>query len=130
MAYICAELGIGLTTFSPLASGILSGKYNKEIPKGSRATLEGMEWMRNQITHEKIARVEQLADLAKELGMSSSQLAIAWVLRRKDVSAVITGASSLKQLEDNMAAADAVNKLDDAVLDRIERILENLPGDK
>jgi voltage-dependent potassium channel beta subunit len=130
LAYICSELGIGLTTFSPLASGILSGKYNKEIPEGSRATLEGMEWMRNQITQDKIGRVEKLSDLAKELGMSSSQLAIAWVLRRKDVSAVITGASSLKQLEDNLAAAEAVSQLDDAVLDRIERILENLPGDE
>lgn len=74
--------------------------------------------------------VEQLASLAKELGLSSSQLAIAWVLKRKDVSAVITGASSLKQLGDNLAAEDAVSKLDDAVLDRIERILKNLAGDE
>ncbi|MEX1071979.1 MAG: aldo/keto reductase [Anaerolineales bacterium] len=130
LAYICAELGIGLTTFSPLASGILSGKYNKEIPAGSRATLEGMEWMRNQITTEKIARVERLTSLAKELGLSSAQLAIAWVLRRKEVSSVITGASSLKQLEGNIAAAEAVSELDDGVLDRIEQILENLPGDE
>jgi voltage-dependent potassium channel beta subunit len=127
---VCTELGIGLTTFSPLASGFLSGKYNKGIPEGTRATLSGMDWVRNQMSAENIRKVEELGKLAKELGLSTAQLAIAWILRRKEVSSVITGATRLEQLQDNLAAAEAVSKLDDAVLDRIETIMDNLPGDE
>lgn len=130
LAAICNDLGIGLTTFSPLASGVLTGKYNQGVPAGSRATLEGMGWVTDRLQQDGLKRVEQLGNLAADLGMSPAQLAIAWCLRRKEVSSVITGASSLEQLRDNLQAVDAVDKLDDAALERIETILENLPGDE
>jgi len=78
------ELGIGLTTWSPLYQGILTGKYNEGIPEGSRASLESMAWVKERITPDKIARVRQLTSIAEELGISTSQLAIAWILRRKE----------------------------------------------
>jgi voltage-dependent potassium channel beta subunit len=130
LAAICSELGIGLTTFSPLAAGVLTGKYNKGIPDGSRATLEGMGWVTDRLRNNGVKKVEQLMSLAAELGITPAQLAIAWVLRRKEISSVITGATSLAQLEENLGAIDAKVKLDDSVLERIEKILENLPGDE
>lgn len=130
LAAICEELGIGLTTFSPLASGVLTGKYNQGVPAGSRATLEGMGWVTDRLQQDGVEKVEQLTSLARELGMSPAQLAIAWALRRKEVSSVITGATNLTQLEDNLGAAELTGKLDDAVLERIETILDNLPGDE
>lgn len=129
LALVCDELGIGLTTFSPLHSGILSGKYNQGIPKGSRATLDDMAWVQDNITEEKIAKVQQLAGVAKELGMTTAQLAIAWLLRRKEVSSVITGATKLEQLEENLAAAELAEKLDNEILENIESILDNHPDD-
>ena len=130
LAGICQELGIGLTTFSPLASGVLTGKYNQGIPEGSRATLEGMGWVTDRLREDGVQKVEMLILLAKELGISPAQLAIAWALRRKEVSSVITGATSLEQLEDSLGAAEVTGKLDDAALERIEKILDNLPGDE
>ncbi|MEX2143800.1 MAG: aldo/keto reductase [Anaerolineales bacterium] len=130
LAAICEDLDIGLTTFSPLASGVLTGKYNQGIPEGSRATLEGMGWVTDRLRQDGVKKVEQLMGLAAELGISPAQMAIAWALRRKEVSSVITGATSLAQLEDNLGAAEVTEKLDDSVLERIETILENLPGDE
>ena len=127
---ICENLGIGLTTFSPLASGVLTGKYNQGIPEGSRATLEGMGWVTDRLQQNGVKKVEQLMNLARDLGMSPAQLAIAWALRRKEVSSVIPGATNLTQLEDNLGAAEVTDKLDDSVLERIETILDNLPGDE
>ncbi|WP_322805485.1 aldo/keto reductase [Thermanaerothrix sp.] len=128
LAPVCHELGIGLTTWSPLAYGILTGKYNEGIPAGSRASLPDMAWIRDMITPERIAKVRQLTDLAKELGITPAQLAIAWILRRKEVSSVITGATRLEQLDENLGAAEAVEKLTDEVLERIDRIV-GVPGD-
>lgn len=130
LAPLCTDLGIGLTTFSPLASGVLTGKYNQGVPAGSRATLEGMGWVTDRLQQDGLKRVEQLSQLAAELGLSPAQLAIAWCLRRKEVSSVITGASTLEQLRDNLQAVEAVDKLDDAALERIETILGNLPKDE
>jgi voltage-dependent potassium channel beta subunit len=121
------SLGIGLTTWSPLASGLLTGKYNDGIPKGSRASMENMSWLQGQFTAEKIEKVKLLEMLAKELNISVTQMAIAWLLRRKEVSSVITGATSLEQLEENLAAQDAASKLSDDVLSKIEAILDNDP---
>jgi len=123
IAPLCKEFGIGLTTFSPLYYGILSGKYNEGIPNGTRASLPDYSWIRERITPERIATVRKLGEMAAELGLTTAQLAIAWVLRRKDVSTVITGATKLPQLEENLAAAEAVEKLSDDALDRIEKIL-------
>lgn len=122
--------GIGLTTWSPLASGILTGKYNDGIPEGSRASLENMAWLKDHITEDKIAKVRQLEVVAKDLGVTLAQLAIAWLLRRKEVSSVITGATKLSQLKQNIAAGDLADTLDNDVLETIEAILKNDPSNE
>jgi len=127
LAPMITSLGIGLTTWSPLASGILTGKYNDGIPKGSRASMDNMAWIQDHITAEKTEKVKLLGIIAKDLKISMAQLAIAWLLRRKDVSSVITGATSIEQLEENIAAKDIVAKLTDDVLSKIETILDNDP---
>lgn len=116
------QYGLGLTTFSPLKNGILTGKYNNGIPEGSRASIENMGWLRDQVTVETIAKVREFVALTEELGVTSAQLSIAWVLRRKEVSSVITGASKVEQLDDNLAAAALVERLDELILDRIDAI--------
>jgi voltage-dependent potassium channel beta subunit len=129
LAPICKDFGIGLTTWSPLYNGILTGKYNDGIPAGSRAAMEGMGWIRDRITEDRIAIVRQLAEVANDLHISTTQLAIAWLLRRKEVSSVITGATSVEQLDENLEAAEAVEKLTDEVLEKIEKILGNYPDE-
>jgi voltage-dependent potassium channel beta subunit len=127
LAPLVESFGIGLTTWSPLASGILSGKYNEGIPAGSRAAMESMAWLKDHITQERIAKVILLQGVADELKITTAQLAIAWLLRRKEVSSVITGASKLRQLNENLAAREVVDALDDDLLERIEKILDNDP---
>ena len=127
---LCESLGIGLTTWSPLASGLLTGKYNDGIPAGSRASMENMAWIKDSITAERITKVRMLADLALELDCTPAQLAIAWLLRRKEVSSVITGATKLSQLEDNLAARQVVEQLDNDVLEQIEAVLDNDPSNE
>jgi aryl-alcohol dehydrogenase-like predicted oxidoreductase len=129
LAPLCKEYGLGLTTWSPLYYGILTGKYNDGIPEGSRASMESMAWIRDRITPERVAIVRELSQLAEELHVNTAQLAIAWLLRRKEVSSVITGATNIKQLQSNLEAADAVDKLQDDVLERIEKILGNYPDE-
>jgi voltage-dependent potassium channel beta subunit len=127
MAPLAKELGIGLTTFSPLYFGILTGKYNDGIPKDSRAAMENTAWMNDYLTPERLETVRILGGIAADLGISQAQLALAWILRRKEVSSVITGATKVSQLEDNLAAADVVNLLTDDVLSQIDEILGNHP---
>lgn len=129
LASLCKEYGLGLTTWSPLYYGILTGKYNDGIPAGSRAALESMAWIRDRITPERVAIVRELTATAADPQISTAQLALAWLLRRKEVSSVITGATNLKQLQDNLDAAEAVDKLTDEVLDNIEAILGNYPDE-
>ena len=129
LASLCKEYGLGLTTWSPLYYGILTGKYNDGIPEGSRAHMDSMAWIRDRITPERVAIVRQLTNIANDLHVSTAQLAIAWLLRRKDISSVITGATNLKQLQDNLDSAEAVEKLQDDVLDQIEHILNNYPDE-
>ncbi|HEY5572978.1 MAG TPA: aldo/keto reductase [Anaerolineales bacterium] len=124
---VCDEIGLGLTTWSPLHFGILSGKYNEGIPPGSRAALDEMAWIRDYLTGERIEAVRRIGEIALDLGVTTAQLAIAWLLRRKEVSSVITGATRRQQLLENIAAGDAVDKLNNAVLERIEEVLNNLP---
>lgn len=123
LAPICREFGIGLTTWSPLYYGILTGKYNDGIPEGSRAAMDNMSWIRDEISTKKIDKVKLLTALANELEITTAQLAIAWLLRRKEVSAVITGATRLEQLDENLLAAEAQSKLSEDILDRIELII-------
>ncbi len=127
LAPLCRDLGIGLTTWSPLAFGVLTGKYNDGIPDGTRAALPDYQWMREDITPERVAVVRRLDEVARDLGLTTAQLAITWILRRKEVSSVITGATKPAQLQENLAAAEAVEKLNDGVLERIEQVLGNHP---
>lgn len=117
--------GLGLTTFSPLASGLLSGKYKDGIPKDSRFALPGYGWLQEQwYQPEIIAGIEKLRPIAASLGATMSQLAIAWVARNPRVSTVITGASKISQLEENLAALDVMPKLTPEILARIDSALE------
>jgi aryl-alcohol dehydrogenase-like predicted oxidoreductase len=126
---LCKEYGLGLTTYSPLYFGILTGKYNDGIPEGSRASLEDMGWIRDRITPERSQIVRTLTTLAGDLGMTTGQLALAWILRRKDVSSVITGATHIEQLDENLGAAEMIEKLTDNVLEEIEQVIGNIPDD-
>jgi len=124
LAPLVREAGLGLTTWSPLYSGILSGKYNDGIPEGSRASMNEMTWVRDRLVPSRLAVVRQLTALASDLGLTTAQLAIAWVLRRKEVSSVITGATRLEQLDENLQAASAVDRLTEEVLEQIDEIME------
>jgi voltage-dependent potassium channel beta subunit len=122
------ELGYGTTIWSPLASGILTGKYNQGIPAGTRATLPGYEWLREDvITPERVETARRLQPLAAELGCSLAQMALAWCLKNPNVSTVITGASRREQVAENMKALEVVPKLTPEVMERIEGILGNKP---
>jgi voltage-dependent potassium channel beta subunit len=118
-----AKYGIGFTVFSPLAQGILTGKYNQGVPEGSRADEFG--WSQDQFDETELAKTRQLTEVAGDLGISMAQLALAWILRRPEISSVITGASRPQQVLDNIKAADV--KLDADVQARIEGILANDP---
>lgn len=121
------EFGMGTTTWSPLASGVLTGKYSQGIPQGSRLATPGYEWIRERIESPEgradLARVDKLLPIAKELGISPAQFAIAWCLKNPHISTVMLGATKIAQLEDNFGALDAVGKLDDAVMKRIDAAL-------
>lgn len=114
------RFGLGLTTWSPLASGLLTGKYLNGIPAGSR--LDRVSWLQSTLTPDKQAAVRLLVGLAKELAITPAALAIAWCLKNPHVSSVILGASTLPQLQDNLAALEAVPHLDETVLKRIQSI--------
>ena len=122
-ARLYEDIGLGLTTWSPLASGLLTGKYRQGVPAGSRGALENMAWLQKGLTDEaKNAAVRRLEAIAGELGTTVGQMAIAWVARNPRVSTVITGASRLEQLRSNLAALDVVAKLTPEVLERIDAI--------
>jgi len=117
------EYGYGSTTFSPLASGLLSGKYNNGIPQDSRASSMNMSWLVESVTDSaKLAKVQALEPIAKELDCTVSQLSLAWCLKNPFVSSVITGASRLSQLQENMKASEIAPKLTPEILERIDKI--------
>jgi len=114
------EQGLGLTTWSPLASGILTGKYANGVPAGSRSTLPGYGWLQQAVTNsEWIAATERLRPISNELGCTLSQLAIAWCASNPRVSTVITGASNKAQVVENMRAIEIIPQLDSALLNQI-----------
>jgi len=122
-APLYADIGLGLTTWSPLASGLLTGKYRKGIPEGSRGSLESMSWLAERLTDaQKNAAVDQLEGIAAEIGASVGQMAIAWALKNPNVSTVITGASNVGQLRTNLLAVDVVPRLTPDVVARIDAI--------
>ncbi len=126
-ARLYEDTGLGLTTWSPLASGLLTGKYKNGVPAGSRGSLESMSWMREQLVDQaKNAAVAELEKVAAELGGNVGQLAIAWVNRNPHVSTVILGASKASQLQDNLGALKLTPKLTPEVLARIDAICKPL----
>jgi voltage-dependent potassium channel beta subunit len=131
LASLYETMGLGTTIWSPLASGLLTGKYNDGIPADSRATLPGYEWVREMVESEegqrRIAKVRQLTAIADELGTTMTLLALAWCLKNPHVSTVILGASRVEQVRDNLQALDVLPKLTDDVMAAIEGILGNKP---
>lgn len=120
-ARLYADIGLGTTIWSPLASGLLTGKYNNGIPPDSRGTIKGYEWLAERLTEPaKVAKVRKLAPIAEDLGCTLAQLSIAWCLKNPHVSTVITGASRPAQVRENMQALDVVGKLDGLVMARID----------
>lgn len=115
------KYGMGTTIWSPLNSGILTGKYAHGIPPGSR--LEKNSWLASILTEEKINKVNKLASIAAELNCTLAQLAIAWCLKNRHVSTVLLGSTSPEQLIENLKASEVKERLDDSVMQRIERIL-------
>jgi voltage-dependent potassium channel beta subunit len=123
-ARLYADIGLGTTTWSPLASGLLTGKYNDGVPADSRATLKGYEWLAERLTDPaKIAVARRLAPLAADLGCTMAQLALAWCLKNPQVSTVITGASRASQITENLRALDVVARLTPDVMARIDILL-------
>jgi len=125
------SFGLGTTIWSPLASGLLTGKYNNGIPEGTRISLPGYEWLRKRFEGEefkkKIEVVKKLASFSKELGCTLPQMALAWCLQNPQVSTVITGASRPEQVVENMQAIEVAKQLTPDVIDKIEGILGNKP---
>ena len=117
------EIGLGLTTWSPLASGLLTGKYLGGIPEGSRATLPGYEWLRSTLTDPgRGAKVAKLKEVADEIDATLTQLSLAWCVKNPKVSTVITGASSPEQVVENMTALDVIDRLTTEIMERIDMI--------
>jgi voltage-dependent potassium channel beta subunit len=115
------DIGLGLTTWSPLASGLLTGKYSDGVPPDSRGALAGYEWLQGMLTDpRRNARVKGLKEIADSLGCTLAQLSLAWCTKNPHVSTVITGASRVEQVHENMKALDVIPLLDDDVMKRID----------
>ncbi|MCM2352035.1 MAG: aldo/keto reductase [Pseudobdellovibrio sp.] len=123
-APIFEKYGMGLTTWSPLASGLLTGKYlGGKVPEGSRLALESLGWLREEaLSSEKTNKVQKFVNIAKEYSFDPTQLALAWCLKNKNVSTVITGASKLEQVQHNMKAMELVSKIDAELLKKLNSI--------
>lgn len=118
-----SKYGMGLVVFSPLAQGLLTGKYNAGVPEGSRAALS--RWLDRDLNEENVNKVKQLSEVAGDMGLTMAQLALAWVLRRSEISSAITGASKPRHVLDNVKASGVILPVD--VQERIEDILQNAP---
>jgi aryl-alcohol dehydrogenase-like predicted oxidoreductase len=117
------RIGLGLTTWSPLASGLLTGKYRDGVPAGSRAALPGYDWLKSMVTDpDANGRVSRLEAIANELGVSLAQLSIAWCAVNPHVSTVITGASRVEQVHENLGALPVIERLTPDILARIDAI--------
>jgi len=127
-AQLYKTVGLGTTIWSPLASGILTDKYLNKFPKGTRLGVEGLEWLKEKnVTEEKLSKVTALNELANELDMSLPIMSLAWCLKNENVYTVILGASKMSQLKENIKSIDVLSQMDESVMERIEKILENQP---
>jgi voltage-dependent potassium channel beta subunit len=127
------DVGLGTTIWSPLASGLLTGKYNDGVPDDSRLSMDQYKWLKESLLDgdegkSRLAKVGKLAGIADDLGISMPHLALAWCLKNKNVSTVITGASKPEQVKENMKAIDKVDLLTEEVVEKIEGILDNKPA--
>jgi voltage-dependent potassium channel beta subunit len=130
-ARLYQDIGLGTTTWSPLASGMLTGKYLNGLPADSRANLKDYEWLKKAVTDpDRISKVKELASIAADLGVSMTQMALAWCLKNPHVSTVITGASRVEQVRENMRASRVVEKLTPEVMTRIDEVLGNKPHEE
>jgi len=125
------EIGLGTTIWSPLASGILTGKYNDGIPEDSRLNLEGYSWLKDRLLSDEgqaqLEKVREMSKIAEEMGTNMARLAIAWCMKNPNVSTVITGASRVEQVHDNVKALEVYDQLTDDVMEKLEAILDNKP---
>lgn len=123
------DFGLGTTIWSPLASGLLTGKYNNQMPTDNRLHIEGMDWLKERTLgdHSKIEKTKELSKLANELGTSLPKLSIAWCIKNPNVSTAILGATKISQLEETLQALDVVKLITPEVTEKIEGILQNKP---
>jgi aryl-alcohol dehydrogenase-like predicted oxidoreductase len=125
------ELGLGTTIWSPLASGLLTGKYDHGMIEGTRASHAGMEWLREELVGPKakprVEVVKKLKPVADRLGCTRAQLALAWCLKNPHVSSVITGATRAEQVQENLGAVSLAGKLNDDTMKEIESLLARVP---
>lgn len=126
------EIGLGTTIWSPLASGLLTGKYNDGIPEGSRLSMENYDWLREKLLEtesgrQKLKKVRELSKIADEAGIPMPQFALAWCLKNENVSTVITGASKAEQVRQNMKAIDVVDQMTPNIMESVEKALDNKP---
>lgn len=125
---IYKTVGLGTTIWSPLASGILSGKYNDNFPEGTRLGIESLGWLKDTlVVEENLMKVKKLGSIANDLGVSMPQLAIAWCLKNDDVSTVILGASKKNQLTENLKALEVTQLMTQEIMEKIEEVLNNKP---
>jgi len=125
---IFKNTGLGTTIWSPLAAGLLTGKYNNGIPEGSRLGLEGFEWLKDRwIMNDKVEKVKQLTAFAAESGVSVASLSIAWCIKNPNVTTAILGATKKEQLEDNLKALEALPCLTPEAMAKIDSIMETKP---
>jgi aryl-alcohol dehydrogenase-like predicted oxidoreductase len=123
------NVGLGTTIWSPLASGLLTGKYNNGIPKKSRLSLKEFGWLKDRlIVDDKIKKAKKISELSAELGITTAALSIAWCIRNPHVTTAILGATKKQQLLDNLKAIEVMEKLTPEVLEKIEKIMQNKPG--
>ncbi|MBI2271653.1 MAG: aldo/keto reductase [Bacteroidetes bacterium] len=126
--HLFKHYGLGTTIWSPLASGLLTGKYNAGLPDSTRVSMEGLQWLKDGLlVQDKINKAKQLTELAKSMGVSVTHLSLAWCLKNLFVSSVILGASKVEQLKENLKCLDAVAKHTPEVMEKIEAILQNKP---
>jgi voltage-dependent potassium channel beta subunit len=126
------SIGLGLTIWSPLASGVLTGKYNDGIPAGTRATLPGYEFLHKRFVNDeasrRIEKVRRLQPIAQLLGCSLAQLAIAWTIKNPHVSTTILGATKVSQLQENLGALEVAARITPSEMEQVEAVLQNRPA--
>ena len=122
-------VGLGTTIWSPLASGLLTGKYNNGIPENSRLALGEMGWLKDKLmVNDNLEKVKKLTNLANELGVTTASLSIAWCIKNPHVTSAILGATKKQQLLDNLKAIEVIEKLTPDIMEKIEGIMQTIPN--